>query len=885
MFIQFKEPLRSIRRIGVKPWYIHRCQPNRVIHTLRYNQITTQSKPTHLFQYRRSYTTKTALQTQVTAEIISNQSIHVKDPLTSPKHHQSSTTTLKEYEQILSVSAQNRQWEQVIQSFQNVKSAGFHPSPSMYLTAIKAYGNLNESNLVTRTFKEYKKRYRLKPSAYQHYIRAILDCNDTVTASKIFYDVKSNPKLSAKEASLCLAELVQHKHIQTPLVFKIVEDLYQSTLICDWDTTSLRNITHALWSRHVQLLQLPDTPMSALSLEMLVSTYTNQLKPAQYNILLQLLGHQHITPTVKTCNLVLEAQSDVQDFAGMRSVIVLMQKLDIDPNIDTVSVLLRTFGNSLAIDEAEKLFDSLKHDASVYKAFVKIFASHSVSKAQHVVSEMKKNNMSMDTATFMALAEGFVKRNEFDQGLAWLQESNCQDLDAYAVLMEGLLNCGEWKACVSHYRTLIDTFERSKVDLNHRIVKCMLAAQFSQNNMEACDEYLSSKLKFKFTPNTVIRVINTLLNLQNKYGDAIVPGHIIVKSLKVLESRLHVYLDAEGISRIITRLGERGECLESYQLYKWVREHGHEKSRERCGHGKIYKALMFSATKNNNVRILERAWIDMQYRKQFFGKLVKELHSLSSYNLLLNGYASQLPHPDIKRLKKTFQKMLNQKVEPDLITYNILIKAFVNTNNMNAAKQVYMKMIRDPRIQPDARSTNTLIHGWIVRKDWAHVEQFVEELQKQSSGNLDMVTFNLLVQSFLQLDSKSMSYEHLLKNQHKWKELKGFTASKSEKQSMSSETIWNIFESSTGYKKSLLDAAPVSHPSVIEKYDPNYICDKLCNLKTEPMPSPDPKAFVKLFSSEANQITYKLFMKAFVNIGDYESASKVYQWMKQRHAL
>lgn len=451
----------------------------------------------------------------------------------------------------------------------------------------------------------------------------------------------------------------------------------------------------------------------------------------------------------------------------------------------------------------------------------------------------------------MVLAEGFVKRDEVDQGLRCLQDSNCKEMDSYAVLMESLLQRGKYKECISVYDKLLQSFKRNQVDTNRRIVKCMLTAHFSQDHMDICDKYLQSQLQFKFTRNTIFRILNVLMGIEDKHGLGIVPGYIVVKAFKVMESRLHIYLNAEGVCRIITQLGDRGDCKEAYNLYNWVRSNGHQVSRDRCGRTRIYKAMMYSAIKNNKPRILERAWVDMQYRKQYYGrKYPKRTNTLSSFNLLLNGFASTLPRPDLRGLQKAYKQMLTLGLHPERGTYNILIKAFVNADNMDGAKQIYQKMI-DSNIKPDAQTINTMLHGWVVKRNWKQIEAFLQDSRKQSKKNLDIVTFNILVKSFLQLNTRSLPYEQLLKRKRHWKALNDWK-DKQPKTNMTSVDIWSIFETTTGYSKDL-----------------------------ETNTSRNSKAFIRLFSKKAepNHITFKLFMMAFVNIGDHESAARIRQWM------
>lgn len=919
MSVQLREPIRSLGRrriiISKKPWPLYfrstfTAQGN--------NNIATPHSipPTKWPIIYRAYNTSTA--TATTSTTISEQ-VPVKKTsttiTTAPKSNAlkfwqqyqqqqqqqaKDAMTSKEFEHLLSTLFQQAQtssrksvfWNRIIQVYETANQLQLHSTPNIYLTAMTAYGRIGNSQQVMALFKEYKNRFRLKDNAHQQYFAAIVDSNDFTTALNVFRDIKSNPNLSVMNASICLKDLINAlcvsstKKSNVYIAIKAVEEMKHS--MADWDPQSRQQITESLWQGYQKLLHKSfDTAITPLSAETLLATYienpsiSTKIIPCQLFTLFNLLCHQSngFVPTAKTCNLMLENQLlDKKNYGSVKCVLSWMQKLDIEPTSSTVAILLRTFGSRLPIHQAEQLYDkSLKQgaiDADFFKNYLKVFASDGAL-VKSVLKDVRQHGIEVDTTWHATMTQSFVQRGELDQGFKWLQQVKCKDLDCFATIMEAWLQRGQWQKCSLHYETLLQQAEN--VDTHRRIVKCALAAGFAENKPHLLDH-----IKIKFTPNTVMRIVNNLLCLESKHGHALVPGGIIVKSLKMMESKLHVYLDAEGIRRMILGLGNRGNCQHAFAVYKYVREGGHEHVRaKRCASSHIYLALMTSATKNNDIRILERAWVDMQYRKRFYGNKSKdkELHTLARYNILLNGYASQLPKPDLTGVKRVFQRLLNQQLAPDTVTYNILIKAFVNANNMDAANQILQQQPQRPQQQPNIRATNTILNGWIIQKNWDQVEKLVKQQP------VDMVTFNLLIQNFLNLDSKSMSYMHILKNKHQWHELDKL---KKSKPNMSSQTIWSIFESATGYTRHGI----TNYKQISIKNESNSsLCKQLKQLESKPSPPPptlppveSKNAFVKLFSKSteaaADQVTYKLFMKAFVNIGDYEAASDVYQWMQ-----
>lgn len=798
------------------------------------------------------------------------------------------TITSKELEHLMSTLLQQAQkssrksvfWSRIIQVYETAQQSQLHSTPNMYLAAMTAYGRTGKAQQVMAVFKEYKARFRLKDKAHQRYFAAILDSGDMSVALHVYRDIKSNPNLSVSDASICLKEFVttlcsSTKKSNVYTAIKAVEEMRQP--MADWDPVSRQRITESLWQGYHTLTATKPPPMTPESVErLLVMTSATHTKiiPSQLFTLFQLLCHPSngFVPTAKTCNWMLENLLLDKNYSHVKSVLAWMQKLDIEPTSSTVAILLRTFGSRLPTHQAEQLYSKSRQqqdlDADFFKHYLYVFAKDG-KLVKSVLQDVRQHGLEMDQTWHAAMTQSFVQRGQLDQGFQWLQHVNSTDLDCYATIMEAYLQRGQWDKCITQYTAL--THQQQHVNTHRRLVKCAVTAGFADKRSDMLDD-----IKIKFTPNTVMRIVNTLLCLESKHGQPLVSGGIVVKALKMMESKLHVYLDAEGVHRVILGLGNRGDCQHGFAVYKYVREGGHDHVRKRCASSHIYLAMMASATKNNDTRILERAWVDMQYRKRFLGdpSRSKEPHNLARYNILLNGYASQLPKPNLTGVKRVFQRLLNQKLSPDSVTYNILIKAFVSANNMDAANQILQQMDK-----PDTRATNTLLNGWIIQHNWEQVEKIVKQQP------VDMVTFNLLIQNFLKLDSKSMSYMHILKNKQQWHELDKLRAHKSNASPMSSQTIWNIFESATGYTRH-----GITQPKQISmRHATNTsLCHQLERLQQPAAPSKGDSAFIKLFSkstSEAaaatpDQVTYKLFMKAFVNIGDYQSASDVYQWMK-----
>ncbi|KAI9273747.1 hypothetical protein BY458DRAFT_434837 [Sporodiniella umbellata] len=784
----------------------------------------------------------------------------------------------------------------------------------MYLEAITAYGYSKDTDKVISTWKDYTQHYKLKSSSHHRYISALIQCEDLQTAQQILRDLKTKNYVKHEEISRCLADFVTACMDKNHAYLALKSTGEFLGYAKSWDTASIQHIAAALWRIYCFYLPIP-SKMDTLAFDKFVDLYTEKLtgpyraKSKHHFMPLHLFTMfrlftiiQTSTPSIHSCNQIIESQVVRGDYSAIKYILSYMQKHSIQPTTRTVSLLLKSLGSSLPINEVQLLYNNLKEsnrlDIHIYQAFVKLFSEKSNKLyTQLVISDMEKQGLKIEENLCTTVVEGYVNQGDLSQATKWLEKNHeiaVKNLDSYAVLMEACISRGEWDACMKNYASLVSK-KVKKINTNRRIVKALLTARFASGKYwDLCRTQLRT-LDISFTPTTIFRILRSLIGIE-KNGNHLVSGKAIVKALQIMETELDIHLNAEGIGRVIVALGKRGDCHCSYEIYKWVRE-DKSASNIRCASSNIYSATMHSALLNNDFRILDRAWVDMQYRKRFVEyengtKAEKLEHTLARYNVLLNGYASVIPKPDITRLKRVYQKLLKQQLSPDITTYNILIKAFVNGNNMSAANQVYQTMV-DSGIKPDTITANTILNGWILRKDWAKVEDFIQSLKSndtsEQKSSMDIVTFNLLVQSFLRLDSKTMAFARLLKSENKWHDSREIEKGRVV---LPSKKIWSIFETTTGYCKETLDNFcnnSIVHSEVFVNeslpVDFNTICDGLKtsfdNFESYIEEKTIKDTFIRFFSksTEPDLVTYKLFMKAFVDTNDYGSASKIKKWM------
>ncbi|KAL0086832.1 hypothetical protein F4703DRAFT_1849081 [Phycomyces blakesleeanus] len=671
-------------------------------------------------------------------------------------------------------------------------------------------------------------------------------------------------------------------------------------------------------------------------------------------LLMNLLANSRsdFIPSIRVYDTLLDIYAFEKDYASVKDVLWSIQKHHLQPTSQTTGLVLRTFSDNLSTAELQKLYNTFskegKLDTPIYSAFIHIYSNiNTTGRAERVALEMKKMGCNVTTDLHMAIVQSHVRNGRVDRALSWLKTSEYLQtlrnqtkslrttndstiLDPYAVVMEGLVSQYDIPSCLELHKSLSSGPMKAAVEMNRRIFKVMVTLACVEKNWNTCEAYIT-KRSIDITPITISRMVNTLLNLKkdNKYT---MTGANIVRSLQSMESAASMFVSAEIISTIIRKLGERGQHEDAYHLYRWVRgEVGVGKgirlvgSKERSSKPDIYLAMMQAATINSDIRRSERASVDMVYRARMLapgpknpnGRAAKRPPSLNDYNMLLNAYASRLPTPDIAHTKKTFKKMLNSGLVPDVVTYNTLIKAFVSADNLEAANQIFYTML-DAGIKPDGWTVNTIVHGLVGRKEWNTIDKFVKGLKNHGiSIGIDIVTFNLIVQGFLCLDSNTVNHIRVLRTNHLWSKSRQLEKDLKSAYTLKSSVIWEIFEAAIGIKreeiekeatretvhrlstdpiktfdisdnhifyKTLYQQIPRHHKSSVENTSEDSLTssqDQVSDLKKGTISSMFTKSR-SLRELKPDAVTYKLFMKAFESAGDYVAASHIHTWMTRR---
>ncbi|KAI8068726.1 hypothetical protein BC940DRAFT_298899 [Gongronella butleri] len=471
-------------------------------------------------------------------------------------------------------------------------------------------------------------------------------------------------------------------------------------------------------------------------------------------------------------------------------------------------------------------------------------------------------------------------------------------LDVYAQLMETHLAAGRVDAAQSVYDQVVASSWQQVAHHNRRIVKAAVVTHFAKGQFDECERLLRNR-QIDMTSKTASRIIHTLIGLNRPHRRQGVSGRRIVRAIQSLERILDVQLGLLTILHVMRYLGQRDascSCVDvrlddARRLYRWVRgdigikrdaARSNLRKTDRAASSILYLTMIQIAQAHNDIALAERVWHERLYRGTCSSapnaKPFKPA-SLAAYNLLLDVYASELPTPNLARVQRTYRRLIRAGHQPNIITYNQIIKALVHAEKPDAANHVFDSMLAHDNghdsntmvlptpmpsraLAPDRHTVNLILQGWVNQKNWERVETFLEQLQQLDlTRHLNLVSFNILVRGFLHLDAHDLALEQMFRNKRQWHNVKHLRAQRP--YPLTSTAIWDIFESSTGRPRHewiKSHAASTLAPSSIARH----------------------QGFVDLFRlAGTDASTCKLFIKAFTLAKDKHAAHALTQWMHQ----
>ncbi|XP_022777387.1 pentatricopeptide repeat-containing protein At1g55890, mitochondrial-like [Durio zibethinus] len=131
----------------------------------------------------------------------------------------------------------------------------------------------------------------------------------------------------------------------------------------------------------------------------------------------------------------------------------------------------------------------------------------------------------------------------------------------------------------------------------------------------------------------------------------------------------------------------------------------------------------------------------------FFKELPEKLSiepDLVSYNTVIKAFCEM---GSLDSASLMLDEMEKKGVQPDLITFNTLLDGFFKKGRFVDGEKIWSKMV-DKNVEPDIRSYNTKLLGLVTEKRMEEAVNLVEEMRSKG-GKLDVFTFNYMIRGFV----------------------------------------------------------------------------------------------------------------------------------------
>lgn len=118
--------------------------------------------------------------------------------------------------------------------------------------------------------------------------------------------------------------------------------------------------------------------------------------------------------------------------------------------------------------------------------------------------------------------------------------------------------------------------------------------------------------------------------------------------------------------------------------------------------------------------------------------------NLITYNILLNGYCRL---GQMQKAEALMRDMKEAGIAPDVVSYNTLINGCIGVDD-NLGALTYFNEMREAAIPPSVISYTTLMKAFTMNRQARLAEKVFEEMQKDPRVRVDIVAWNMLIESY-----------------------------------------------------------------------------------------------------------------------------------------
>ncbi|CAJ2676990.1 unnamed protein product [Trifolium pratense] len=208
---------------------------------------------------------------------------------------------------------------------------------------------------------------------------------------------------------------------------------------------------------------------------------------------------------------------------------------------------------------------------------------------------------------------------------------------------------------------------------------------------------------------------------------------------------------------LFEELGKHDKWLQCLEVFRWM-----QRQRWYIADNGVYSKLISVMGKKGQIRLA--MWLFSEMRNTGCRP------DTSVYNSLISAHLhSRNKSKALDKALAYFEKMKGiERCKPNIVTYNILLRAFAQARNVNQVNSLFKDLDESP-VSPDIYTFNGVMDGYGKNGMIRDMESVLARM-KNNQVKPDLITYNLLIDSYgkkQQFDKMEQVFKSLLHSKEK----------------------------------------------------------------------------------------------------------------------